>query len=91
MSTPPIFSTKSVLLAAWLDYAHDLNLRFLRYDANAHLFHFWDPDNRAQSIIDGSYKLDPSVSLHKFERIRARLLADKMRADNARKAARRSR
>lgn len=66
-------------MATWLDYAHQLQLRFIRYDAQTKRFYFWDPDNLSKQIVEGYLAVDPTVSLHKFESSRARLLS--IRAD----------
>lgn len=84
------FTTPSVTLASWLVYAHSLELRLSHYDTKTRLFKFWDPAHLAQKIIEGEYHVDPQVSLHKYQRIRDKLLGDKLRLDGQQKAARRA-
>lgn len=79
---PNVFSTRSVLLASWFEYAHSLSLRLIRYEPETALFHFWDCDGTAQKIIDGVYGVDPTVNLFRFERTKKRLLNNKLRLDN---------
>ena len=84
-----IFSTTSPLVASWLDYAHRINVRFLRYEPETHLFHFWDPDGLTYALINDYNQVDPTVNLRQFYRSYNRMLAEKMRQDGRRKQARR--
>jgi hypothetical protein len=79
---PNVFSTRSVTLATWFEYAHELELRLIRYDPATQQFHFWDPKKIAQSIIDGLNKVDPRVNLERFIRTRKRVLSNKLRLDS---------
>lgn len=87
--SPDVFTTPSLQLATWLDYARLPQLRFSRYDAETRLFYFWDPDHKAQAIIDRFHKVDPTVNLHRFERTRKRMTSTKLNADGRLKSVRR--
>ena len=80
---PNVFSTSSTTLAAWLVYSHELQLRFLRYDPEVKLFHFWDPDHLASEIVGGYHKVDPEANIKKFSRVRDRLMQEKLRLNAA--------
>jgi len=78
---PGTFSTTSLLMASWLCYSQYDSLNYLRYDPKTRLHWFHDPESLIQFIVEGYHALDPRVELHRFEKVRARLLREKNRAD----------
>ena len=85
-----VFRTKSPLVATWLEYAHRIEVRFLRYDPQTREYHFWDPDGRTHALINDYNQVDPTVNLRRFHKTYNTMLAEKMQLDGQWKHARKA-
>lgn len=90
MSVPSehYFATPSPLVATWLVYSR--RLQYVRYDATAKQYFFYDPEQLAPVLISDYNQVDPTVSLRRFHKTYKNILAEKMREDGRAKAHRRA-